>query len=144
MVQGVIVKQGRSTTLILVFAAGLLLGMVTAPRLAAQFRVGNNRQLTKTDLPGCAGREVIIALNEFGPGTSGAHYHQGDSFTYVLEGSETYQVDGQPEVVVKAGDLLHEPPMKIHTVGNTDRVRLLVIRIQDKGVPDIMRVPGKR
>src|SRR5262249_1571289 len=114
------------------------------PRLAAQFRAGNNRQLIKTDLVGCAGKEVIITLNEFGPGTSGTHYHQGDSFTYVLEGSETYQVDGQPEVVVKAGDLLHEPPMKIQTVRNTDRVRLLVIRIQDRGVPDIVRVPGKR
>jgi quercetin dioxygenase-like cupin family protein len=137
-------KQGRSSTLILIFAAGLLLGTMSASRLAAQFRVGNNNQLLKTDLVGCAGKEIIVALNEFGPGTSGAHYHQGDSFTYVLEGSETYQVDGQPEVVVKAGDLLREPPMKIHTVANTDRVRLLVIRIQDKGVPDIVRVPGKR
>src|SRR5688500_14406358 len=99
----VIVIQGRSTTLILVFAAGLFLGMVSASRLAAQFRVGNNRQLSKTDLVGCAGKEVIVALNEFGPGTSGAHYHQGDSFTYVLEGSETYHVEGQPEIVVKTG-----------------------------------------
>jgi hypothetical protein len=44
--------------------------------------------------------------------SSGPHYHQGDSFTYVLEGSETYQLEGKPEVVVKAGDLLHEEPLK--------------------------------
>jgi quercetin dioxygenase-like cupin family protein len=138
------VKEYRSITLILVCVGGLLLGSVSTSRLAAQFRVGNNKQLIKTDLAGCPGKEVVITLNEFGPGTSGAHYHHADSFTYVLEGSETYQVDGQPEVVVKAGDLLHEPPMKIHTVGNADRVRLLAIRIQDKGVPEIVRVRGKR
>ena len=69
---------------------------------------------------------------------------QGDSFTYVLEGSEMYQLEGKPEVVVKAGDLLHEEPLKVHTVGNGGPVKLLVIRVQDKGAPDIVRVAPKR
>src|SRR5262249_235026 len=78
-----------------------------------------NAQLAKDNLVGCAGKEISISLNEFGPGSSGPHYHQGDSFTYVLEGAETYQLEGKPEVVVKAGDLLHEEPLKIHTVANS-------------------------
>jgi len=134
----------RASTLTIVFACGLILGSVATSKLAAQFRIGKNAQLAKDNLVGCAGKEISISLNEFGPGSSGPHYHQGDSFTYVLEGSETYQLEGKPEVVVKAGDLLHEEPLKIHTVGNSGPVRLLVIRVQDKGAPDIVRVAPKR
>ena len=134
----------RASTLIVVFVSGLILGAVTTSRLAAQFRSGKNTQLAKNDLGGCAGKEISISLNEFGPGTSGPHYHQGDSFTYMLEGSETYQLEGKPEVVVKAGDLLHEEPQKIQTVGNSGPVKLLVIRVQDKGAADIVRVAPRR
>jgi quercetin dioxygenase-like cupin family protein len=48
----------------------------------------------------------------------------------VLEGSETYQLEDKPEVLVKAGELLHIEPLKVHTVGNDGPVKLLVIGVQ--------------
>lgn len=136
--------NSRASTLSVIFVCGLILGSVVTSRLGAQFRSGKNKQLAKSDLGGCAGKEISISLNEFGAGTSGPHYHPGDSFTYVLDGSETYQLEGKPEIVVKAGDLLHEEPLKVHTVGNSGPVKLLVIRVQDKGAPDIIRIAPKR
>lgn len=133
----------RVPILILVFVSGVFLGTLATPGLAVQFRTGKNTQLTKSALAGCSGKEISISINEFGSGTSGPHYHQGESFTYILQGSETYQVEGKPEIVVRAGDLLHEEPMKVHTVANNDPVKLLVIRVQDKDVPDIVRVTPK-
>jgi len=72
---------------------------------------------------------------------SGKHYHPGHSFTYVLEGSEDYVLDGQPSRIVRPGDLLHEAPMQLHTVGNADRVKLLVLRVIDKGKEPTVQVP---
>jgi len=72
-------------------------------------------------------------LNEFGPGTSGKHYHPAHSFTHVLEGSEGYVVEGEPSRTVHAGDVLGEAPMQLHTVDNSEPVELLVIRVNEKG-----------
>ena len=58
-------------------------------------------------------------MNEPGLGTSGKHYHQGHSFTWVIEGSEVYEVEGKPAKMVKAGDVLHEEPMQVPVPGDT-------------------------
>jgi len=82
-----------------------------------------------------------VELNEFGPGTSGKHYHPGHSFTWILEGSETYAVDGKPSRRVTSGDVIHEEPQQVHTVANDAAVKLLVFRVVEKGKPLIVRVP---
>jgi quercetin dioxygenase-like cupin family protein len=117
---------------------GFVLGVVTAclaiPSVSAQFRTGRTATLLTTDLKGwCDGKEVAVELNEFGPGTSGKHYHPGHSFTWILEGSETYTVDGKPSRVVKPGEILHEEPQQLHTVDNDAPVKLLVFRVVEKG-----------
>jgi quercetin dioxygenase-like cupin family protein len=129
----------RLSTLPLIFISGFLLGAVGIPRLAAQRRGlpgSQSRMLLKADLTGCSGKEVSIAVNELSPGTSGKHYHPGESFTYILDGSEVYEIEGQPSKVVKAGDVLHEEPMQVHTVDNAKPVKLLVVRVSEKGQPD--------
>jgi len=129
----------RLSTLALVFISGFLAGTFGIGMLAAQRSTvpgSRSRTLLKADLTGCEGKEVSITLDEFGPGTSGKHYHPGESFTYLLDGSEVYEIDGKPSKVVSAGDLLHEEPMQVHTVGNTAPVKLLVVRVLDKGQPD--------
>ena len=60
----------RASTLTIVFACGLILGSVATSKLAAQFRIGKNAQLAKDNLVGCAGKEISISLNEFGPGST--------------------------------------------------------------------------
>ena len=136
----------RLSTVSLVFIAGFLLGTVGIPRLAAQRRNlpgSQSRMLLKADLTGCSGKEVSIAMNELSPGTSGKHYHPGESFTYILHGSEVYEIEGKPSRVVKAGDVLHEEPMQVHTVGNAKPVKLLVIRVSEKGQPDTVWIGSR-
>jgi quercetin dioxygenase-like cupin family protein len=65
----------------------------------------------------------------------------GHSFTWILEGSETYAVDGKPSRVVKAGDVLHEEPQQVHKLDNDGPVKLLVFRIIEKGKPLTVAVP---
>jgi quercetin dioxygenase-like cupin family protein len=126
------------------FILGILSGQIVNTTVAALLsrRVVKTTRLQTIDLATyCAGKEVTVELNEVGPGTSGKHYHPGHSFTYVLQGSEDYALDGQPSKSVHAGDLLYEAPMQLHTVGNTDQVKLLVLRVIDKGKEATVQVP---
>jgi len=110
--------------------------------LSAQLRSGRTATLLTTDLSDwCDGKQVTVELNEFGPGTSGRHYHPGHSFTWILEGNETYAVDGQASRLVKSGEILHEEPQQVHTVTNTDPVKLLVFRVIEKDKPVTVRMP---
>jgi uncharacterized cupin superfamily protein len=125
----------------LAFVLGILVGQLGIPSAYAQFRDVKSERLLTADLTGwCDGKEVTVDLNAVGPGTSGKHYHPAHSFTYVLEGSETYALEGQPSKIVKTGDVLHEPPMQAHTVDNLSRVKLLVVRVIEKGKEATVRL----
>jgi len=127
---------------IVVFLVGVWAGHALIPTAAAQFRSTKSERLLSTDLSGwCDGKEVTVELNDAGTGTSGKHYHPAHSFTYVLDGTETYALDGQQPRTVHAGELLYEPPMRLHTVDNTSPVKLLVIRVAEKGKQATVRVP---
>lgn len=89
------IVDGKLSAFALVFVGGLFIGMLTNPNLSAQYRTGSTTQLLKSHLAGCDGKELTVTLNEFGPGTSGPHYHPTDSFTYILEGTEVYQIEKQ-------------------------------------------------
>jgi uncharacterized cupin superfamily protein len=124
------------------FVVGILVAHMTLPVASAQFRTVRTARLLTTDLAGwCEGKEVTVELNEAGPGTSGKHYHPRHSFTYVLDGSESYAVEGQPVRRVGAGDILHEAPMELHTVDNLSPVKLLVIGVIEKGKQATVRLP---
>jgi hypothetical protein len=126
----------------LVFVLGIFVGHLTIPDVSAQFRTTKTTRLLTTDLAGwCEGNEVTVELNESGPGTSGKHYHPGHSFTWVIEGSEVYAVEGKPARTVNAGDVLHEEPMQVHTADNQSTVKLFVVRIVEKGKTATVRLP---
>jgi quercetin dioxygenase-like cupin family protein len=128
--------------IVFVFVVGILVGHLPTSAAYPQFRSAKTTRLLTTDLQGwCDGKEVTIELNEISPGTSGKHYHPGHSFTYVLEGSETYALEGQASKTVHAGDVLHETPMEIHTVDNSGPVKLLVVRVIEKGKEAAVRLP---
>ena len=126
---------------------GFVLGLVAvclamASLDARPHRSGKTAALVATELSGwCDGKEVTVELNEFGPGTSGRHLHPGHSFTWILEGSETYAVDGKPSRVVKSGEVLHEEPQQVHRVDNDVPVKLLGFRVVEKGKPVTVSVP---
>jgi quercetin dioxygenase-like cupin family protein len=64
---------------------------VTLPSVKATARV-QARRITMA--PGVAG---------------GAHVHNGPVFGHIVSGSVTYQVAGEPPVVLRRGDAFHEP-----------------------------------
>jgi quercetin dioxygenase-like cupin family protein len=125
-----------------VFVLGILVGHLTTPVALSQYRTVKRTQLLTTDLGGwCDGKEVTVELNDIDPGTSGKHYHPAHSFTYVLQGTEVYTVEGLPTKTVHAGDVLHEAPNQVHTVENLGQVKLLVVRVAEKGKEATVRLP---
>src|SRR3954447_15244716 len=55
--------------------------------------------------------EVMTALVELPPGDPGTppHRHSGPVFGYVTEGALRYQLEGEPERVILAGEAFWEP-----------------------------------
>jgi quercetin dioxygenase-like cupin family protein len=55
--------------------------------------------------------EVATIVVEFPPGDPGSppHRHPGPAFGYMLEGEMLFEIEGQPERVVRAGETFWEP-----------------------------------
>jgi quercetin dioxygenase-like cupin family protein len=84
------------------------------------------------------GREAIQTIVSIAPGvTAPRHSHPGEEIIYVLEGVLEYQLDGQPPVTLKAGDVLFIPAGVVHSaknVGSGNRAELATY-IVEKGKP---------
>jgi quercetin dioxygenase-like cupin family protein len=123
---------GVTKGVILILAVGLALHAARAQQ------PGFNRfDLQRHDLS-IPGREMIQVRVELDPGVaSPRHWHPGEEIIYVLEGALEYQVDGQPTVTLKPGDVLFIPARTIHAakaVGNGKGVELATY-IVEKGQP---------
>jgi quercetin dioxygenase-like cupin family protein len=106
---------------------------------------GKVDQIVLEALSDAAGKEVWMATASFPAGAKvPRHFHYGDEIHYVLEGSWTSEVDGQPPLTKKAGewDMVKREVVHSGTVGNTP-VKLLVIVIGDKGKPTTTAAPAK-
>jgi quercetin dioxygenase-like cupin family protein len=57
------------------------------------------------------GAHAMTVLIEFPPGDPGTppHRHTGPAFGYVLEGEMLFELEGEPERVVRAGETFWEP-----------------------------------
>jgi len=76
-------------------------------------------ELITTPLTGDDAREVKILSVLLPPGAdSGRHRHHGDQYTTVQDGTIKVTVDGTGEHVLKAGEVLHIPPMVVHRTQN--------------------------
>jgi len=124
------------------FVLGAIMGSSAIPAVNAQLRDIATTRLLTVDLAGwCEGKEATVELTEAGTGTSAKHYHPAHSFTYVLQGSEEQVLEGKPSKTVRAGEVLHEEPMEVHTSSNQSPIKLLTVRIVEKGKPASVRVP---
>jgi quercetin dioxygenase-like cupin family protein len=96
-------------------------------------------ELLKVDIAGGKGQEASIFLVEIGPGGAvGKHFHPGDAFGYILEGSMALEVDGKPPVTLRAGESGHVPPKQVHDDKNPSSnvpLKFLVFHVADKGQP---------
>jgi quercetin dioxygenase-like cupin family protein len=120
--------------------ASLLLIVAAAPLLAADSAPASAKQLFQKDLTSVNGKELILLTVDYLPGgTSMPHRHDAQVVVYVLEGTVTMQVKGQPAVTLHAGETFYESPTDVHSVSaNASKsapAKLLVFMVKDKGAP---------
>lgn len=88
---------------------------------------------------GAAGMTILVEWPPGDPGTP-PHRHTGPAFGYVLEGELRFELEGEPERVVKAGETFWEPGGDVihYQDGNarTDaRCRFVVTMLCEPGKP---------
>lgn len=128
----------RMTSRIALSAAALLLGVAATERLTAQQPPAVKRSvLLKQDMT-IPGHEAVMASVELPPGSAeGKHSHPAEVYAFVLEGTPTMDVEGQPSKSLKAGDIFYIAPGKVHEGRNTGSTtaKLAVVFVAEKGKP---------
>jgi quercetin dioxygenase-like cupin family protein len=84
------------------------------------------------------GQEGVMALVTIQPGgKEGRHTHPAEAFGYVVEGTLTLDVEGQPTATKNAGDSFFIGAGKIHEGQNkgTGVVKIVAVFVTDKGKP---------
>ncbi len=130
------------TTQIMALAV-LIVGSGLALHVARAQQPGVTRNdLQRHDLS-IPGREAIQTIVAIAPGvTAPRHSHPGEEIIYVLEGLLEYQLDGQPPVTLKAGDVLFIPAGVVHSAKNvgSGNGAELATYIVEKGKPLVVLV----
>ena len=120
---------------------GIVVGALISFGISAQQQqTGKRTQLLKKDVVGCEGKEVVVSTLEVGPRVSPDHFHPGESFTYLAEGTQTRTAQGKEPVTMQAGGLIYDAPYQVHKTENTSPVKLFIVRILDKGKPETSRM----
>ncbi len=83
------------------------------------------------------GTEIVVSHVEIPANTTlPKHWHPGEEFVYVLEGSEVLWQKDKPDVHLKKGDVFKVPLKQIHTAKTGEEgVTALVFRVHEKGQP---------
>ena len=131
--------------LIAVFSAGMGTGTLLTPFVNAQQGVPKQVRplplkhtvIHRMDLAGLEGEQGALVEVEYAPGAGDKkHYHSGYLFTYIVEGSVIWEVEGQPPVTLKAGDAFYDPPKRVHNHRNasaTEPAKFIAFFIETKG-----------
>jgi quercetin dioxygenase-like cupin family protein len=77
------------------------------PASAAAVRMLDSVELTALPQP----TEVMTTCIELSPGSPGTppHRHSGPVFGYLLEGELVFELEGEPERIIRAGEAFWEP-----------------------------------
>jgi quercetin dioxygenase-like cupin family protein len=131
--KGTHMKTARILAVVLlIVASGLAL------RVARSQQTGIKRsELQRHDLS-ISGREAVQVRADFPPGAAvPRHTHPGEELVYVLEGTVEFQLEGQPPVTLKAGEVLFVPSGTVHTAKNVGSGNSTVFStyIVEKGKP---------
>jgi quercetin dioxygenase-like cupin family protein len=89
-------------------------------------------------------REAVMALVELPPGAAeGKHTHPAEVFAFVQEGTISLENEGNPTVTLKAGEVFHLLPGKVHQAINNGTVtaKLAAVFVAEKGKP--LTTPAK-
>ena len=121
------------------FAGGILIGVGASELIHAQVPPLATRQVFQSDLNNIPGQEVLVYASTWQPGYRlPLHMHpEGHEITYVVEGEQTFEIDGVGTKIVRAGEVVYTPPNTPHFGRNaTDKEsKTIVIRIKAKDQP---------
>jgi len=125
-----IMKYGKYIVLIL----ALILANVT-PVIADGVKL---ETLLKTQLEGVDGTEVIVSKVQIPANTSlPKHWHPGEEFVYILEGSVTLWQKDKKSITGRTGEVVKVPLEQIHTgITGNEGASLLVFRVHEQGKPE--------
>lgn len=126
------------------YAAALPFAYAQAQQGAAETRPppGSNEML-RSPLSALPGAEVIVSDVVIPPNAQVArHYHPGEEFLYVIEGTAIHVEEGKPDRELKAGDSYAIPPRAIHAPrGGPEGARAIVFRVHVAGQPERIDAP---
>lgn len=118
-------------------ASGVLALGLGAAAWAQQVPSVKRSVVEKHDLK--ANQEGIMAVVEIpAGGREGRHIHPGaDVFAYLMEGTMTLDVEGQPSATLKAGDHFFIPAGKVHEGINSSSAtaKIVGVFVNEKGKP---------
>ncbi len=127
-----------------IFAAGLLAGALSVEFVHAQASPYVTKQVLKTNLNNLPGQEMLVFESIWQPGFRlPLHVHpNGHEVTYVIEGEQTFYIQGVGTKVVKAGEAIYTPPNTPHFGSNlTDKPsKTVVIRVKDIDKPIMIEI----
>jgi quercetin dioxygenase-like cupin family protein len=127
----------RSLEWAFALAIGIAIGAVGMHFRQAGHQSVQAAQLLHSDLTGVPGKEVVMTVIEVKSGAGiAAHFHNGDEFVYVLEGSYDHFVE-QAHAVASAGEAFSIEREKVHGGEATGAgpAKLLTLHVVDKGKP---------
>jgi len=94
-------------------------------------------QLLDAPLEGLKGYDGVMYITDIPAGMAAArHSHPGYEFNYILKGSVSYQIDGQKEFTLKAGQGTYNKQGNVHRVWNpskTEPAQLVAVLIKEQG-----------
>ena len=115
------------------FAVGIVVGGLSTKFVHAQAPQYETKQVLQADLNNLPGQEIIVFTSTWQPGFRlPLHMHpNGHEITYVLDGEQTFEIQGIGTKVVKAGEAIYTPPNTPHLGRNaTDKIsKTVVIRV---------------
>ena len=130
--------QGR---VVIVVAAAFVAGLVSATFMTSVRAQGKVSELKRVDLGSwCEGKEAVISIEEIAPQHQSKHSHPAYSFAWMIEGSQTRFIDGQPPKTFHVGDVTQENPGEISESDILTPTKVLLFRILQKGQPATTRI----
>ena len=129
--------RSNARILLLVAMVGMypMVGHATEPSQNASVQAEN---LLRESIAGVEGKEVIVSRVSFPPDTELPwHWHPGEEFFYVIEGSVTLKRRGEADLTAAQGAAQKIAPQVIHT-GRTGEqgAELVIFRVHATGEPE--------
>ena len=94
--------------------------------------------LLRDSLALAEGVEVVMSYLEIPKNTTlPSHYHPGEEFVYIIQGSGELTLKDESKIIIKAGETAKVPLKHVHSFSSLNEdVKGVVFRVHEKGQPD--------